>query len=560
MRCLNCGAEIIKDQSFCTSCGSKITKENLYDVKIPYSTKNMKAITIAARIIGKSKVKTAARLAKPNALIASGISLSEAAKIKSLFKKISMTVKIDSKIMYNFQKRTSVNKMKIIDNDQKSELNEPQEQVMTENDTVIANRKNIGSNNEKKIKKRQIKNKDSKKKFLNFSPVVMQNIFLIFTVMILLTFIVFVLMKLNNGSVLKSGNLTTDSLKNPIEKHSVSQEIARKKLSNLFKNNFSKEKNRKDGEKSKLQEKNPLSKRVQKKGKRVKAVSNDDIEKTINKLEQIDVSQKEKVINELKDMLRSVSSPNLQQKMKEKAVKKIQASKDTDRIPAGNYQTGEVALQGLKFVGNTNLPDKTQLFVKIKEPAGKIKVKSCTVKRGRFSVEPFDKLAKGDYEINVEIKSLPKQLAVLRDRLSELIKEFKISPKSNVFLFHKTISLSLPKDLKVLYSKAEAREFIEKLLRSAFAATTVEYENLLQQFVDDILIQGTADSEKEFILKSCAGVGFTAINSIEENNDLIIIVNNNKYQIPVRVCAKAMKLVNNNFTDPKFEEYILKYL
>ena len=560
MRCLNCGAEILEDQTFCTSCGSKITKENLYDVKIPYSTKNMKAITIAARIIGKSKVKTAAKLAKPNALIASGISLSEAAKIKSLFKKIGMTVKIDSKIKYNFQKRTSINKGKIVDNNQKSELNRPQQQIMPENDTVIIDRKKIDSNNEKKIKKRQVKNKDNKKKLLNFSPVIMQNIFLIFTVMILLAFIVFVLMKLNNGSDLKSGNLATDSLKDPIKKHSVSQEIARKKLSNLFKNNFSKGKNRKDWRKSKLQNKNPSNKRIQKKGKRVKAVSDDDIEKTINKLKQVDISQKEKVINELKDMLRSVSSPNLQQKMKEKAVKKIQALKDTDQIPAGNYKTGKVDLQGLKFVGETNLPDKTQLFVKIKEPTGKIKVKSSTVKGGRFSVEPFAKLAKGDYEINVEIKSLPKQLAVLRDRLRELIKEFKISPKNNVFLFHKTINLSLPKDLEELYSKAEAREFIEDLLRSSFAATTVEYENLLQQFIDDILIQGTADNEKEFILKACAGVGFTAMNSREENKYLIIIVNDNKHHIPVRVCAEAMKLVNNNFTDPKFEEYILKYL
>ena len=163
MKCQNCGAEIIGDQTFCISCGSKIIRANLYDVRIPFPTKNMKAITIAARIINKSKVKTAKKLSKPNALIASGISLSEAAKIKSLFKKIGMMVKIDSKIKYSFKRGSGGCPAKDADLKQSSELNKTRQPAIAADEILKQSRNSAGENRKQKDLKREkrgIKNRD----------------------------------------------------------------------------------------------------------------------------------------------------------------------------------------------------------------------------------------------------------------------------------------------------------------------------------------------------------------------------------------------------------------
>lgn len=498
MKCYNCHAEIYGDRPFCPSCGAKIHSEQTYDVVLKEPTSNRKAVILTSDINNISVRRAARVLSREKPIIKRSITLSEATRIKSSYKRLGVDVLIE---------RTEFNE---INNDFSKKAN------------------NVATNNTQPLQETEtekVENKTYISSVKDKTPVIknLLNLLWLFALLV----VIFALLYFFSGYEPDDENIENNKSENvyniPKTEDSavVEEPILDKDV--LYNKNIVVPKdfvvpdgtkypdNIKDAVKEELSKENP------------------DIPKISAELESKKGDIDKKDYNSLK--------------------KQINDKKRDNRLNNGDL--GEISVKGTSFIFDTPLPDDTELTFRVETPKNVTELYETKVKNGIASTPPKQKLVAGDYKIEVYLKKIDDKLKELNKLLDGLIDmKSSSSPKITEINYKQAFDVAMEQLMSAQALLDDLRELLGK--------DGIESEVSQPNENGDIIIEGTPEDEIEFIARACAGIGFSMRTADFYSQNLVLKINGRIIKIPVSACIEAVKITGGDVNAPQFYKMLEK--
>jgi len=598
--------------------GDKRKKTSIYNVTVSESTKNRKMVVYMMEHKGCTEKRALNFLSKKNAIIASGLTLNEASKVKSKINKFGYGAGINKtkEIYTEGELSRKDKKIKDASTNKKAETSLDSEENIRILEEKLTAAKVLQKNRaEARLKldpnstrlfdnssNFEISKKDKKKSFnLKFK-------LLVFIVAILLFFIIFLLLMIFAPyKKVKDLNLIYDSTKTSstaiVNDNDLDEKI--KLLETIFLNKQIKMNT--NLEMLKLNEEflnKPINnnqnnlntmfdnntKEKEKNIKRSDKTIKSDIQielldpKSFFGEKYLDIHNYKKGIDKLEDLLEAIQDEEQKMMVREKikSLKRKVLSKKRnidDFMKNFNKVHGKVKFVGNKFIGDTNLPDDLKVTVKITKPNKDLILKNKVIKNGKFSMDLNGSslknknknsgiIDKGNYSIKVNIRSKSFQNKVIQDYIDQILKSNK---NSSEFIDEKITLAEDVLEKKLYYKISDVKRAIKKFIVNdnqsktnpeVEESPTIDDESVYNIVIRDRNLKGNITKEDRIkaVIKSCAATGFVMNNYTNEGKNLKIYFNDSKFpdfSIPIEKCKLAMKKVGNNLNDERFLDMIL---
>jgi len=545
MLCSKCGAEIIGDQTFCTSCGAKTARTGgTYELFLTESTTSKRALNLTTEITGKNLEQAKQLLARPRSIILSGLSLNKAAEYKSKYLRLG--------VESDFRRSADLHKLRQNHTTSNIEDSVGEDSAFIEQPHQSADKSSTEQPEVKPVKKKwrveenEVQREDLSKRVINpdnGSLDLLRLILLIIGILLLILTISGTIFYFNKSPQIQTKVAdklhTPQKIRNKAQLQTRFKEVVNRGLAPAA-----------DPSENRL---------VQTKGvafQQPTAVEEEKAEKNIkSKLQdRTDLDR-----DEINQELEKISSLEIQDELlalinhTKKRISNLKKMLDKEESATAS---GDVEMIGTRFTGNIDLPDQTKIDVSIITPDNQVIKERQTVVNSSFTTNELDSVQPGNYRVSVSISDLADQIEELQSKLAAVIK--KLEETHNGQAIDKIVTSKEYINKSSTLTAPEVKAAVTNLLTQYFGPVSSENQVLVDE--ENILIKGTAADTQQFILQAAAGIGFASRQSNWQVKNLVIIVNNRKYKIPVHNCRKAMEMVDNDYKNPLFAEAIVKAL
>lgn len=544
MLCSKCGAEIIGDQTFCTSCGAKTARSGgTYELFLTESTTSKRALNLTTEITGKNLEQARQLLSRPRSIILAGLTLNKAAEYKSKYLRLG--------VESDFRRSADPHKIRHNHNSNASSESISEDSVFNEPSPPIEN--SINSQPEPKPVRKIWRVEENERPERDISKLkssadngsldLLRLILLILGVLLLLLTVFSTIFYFKKAPQIETLPAKTDKQAHGLRNKSEVQARVTETL------------NQGMPQVATPAENNHLLS----KGTAYTPPAAEDEKSAENTIKKRLNDQTDLNRDELNQELEKITSPELQDELLESIQKTKKKIGNLKKILNQDDQadiSGDVEMIGTRFSGTIDLPDQTKIDVSIHTPDNQIITERQTVVNSGFTTNELDSVQLGNYRVSVKISDLADQIEELQSKLAAVIK--KLEETQDGLVIDKIVTNKEFLNKNSTLSAPEVRAAVTNLLSQYFGPVQSENQILVDE--ENILIKGTASDSRQFILQAAAGIGFASRQSNWQVNNLVIIVNNRKYKIAVQNCRKAMELVNNDYKNPLFAETIVKAL